>query len=52
MPAELLLLTAPTSSFPDFRETVIVFAPALKGSAGCFQSAHPFYLFFLLARRF
>lgn len=47
VPAELLLLTAPTSSFPDFRETVIVSAPALKGSAGCFQSTHPFYLFFV-----
>lgn len=51
VPAELLLLTAPAPSSPDFRETVIVSAPALKGSAGCFQSAHPFYLF-LLAHRF
>lgn len=47
VPAQLLLLTAPTSSFPDFRETVIVSAPALKGSAGCFQSTHPVYLFFV-----
>lgn len=47
VPAELCLLTAPTSSFPDFRETVIVSAPALKGSVGCSQPALPFDIFSL-----
>lgn len=47
VPAELCLRTAPTSSSPDFRETVIVSAPALKGSAGCSQPAQPFHIFSL-----
>ncbi len=46
VPADLLLLlTASTSAPPDLGETVIVSASALNGSAGCFRSTQPVYVY-------
>lgn len=46
VPADLLLLlTTSTSAPPDLGETVIVSASALNGSAGCFRSTQPVYVY-------